>query len=160
MSTSRMRRGVTTGAAVLLVALLAPAAAAGGTGAAPAAHPVRSGSTLSAVDRVADFYGVYIDVLHDSGHGRLSASLRQHYLTASFRRALVRWEAVHHQDGMLRTKDVPVQWSVSYNGSGAGHCWNLVTLTWTNPGGPVRHTHLLVQSDLASKLISGVKTVK
>ncbi|WJV44749.1 hypothetical protein [Streptomyces flavofungini] len=124
---------------------------------APAAVPSRSGAPTSTVDRVADFYGAYIDVLYDTGGGRLSQALRGHYLTAGLRHSLARWESVHHKDGVLRIKGVPTAWKVVYNDSGMGHCWSRVTLTWKDSGNHVHHTRLMVQSDLATRLISAIK---
>ncbi|MBJ3810678.1 hypothetical protein JGB26_26875 [Streptomyces flavofungini] len=124
---------------------------------APAAVPARSGAPTSTVDRVADFYGAYIDVLFDTGKGRLAHALRSHYLTAGLRQSLVRWESAHHKDGVLRVKSVPTAWKVVYNDSAMGHCWTRVTLTWQDSGNHVHHTRLLVQSDLATRLISGIK---
>ncbi|MGH4032084.1 hypothetical protein ACQB60_24470 [Actinomycetota bacterium Odt1-20B] len=118
----------------------------------------RSGDTHSTVDRVADFYGAYIDVVHDSGRGPLANSLRHHYLTSGLRHSLAAWEAVHHRDGMFRSKATPTTWSVAYNDSGMGHCWTRVDLSSRSPGHHARHTHLTVQSDLATGLISGVRT--
>ncbi|MDN3028991.1 hypothetical protein [Streptomyces sp. S.PB5] len=156
---------VTMISAVLSIGLLAPATLTGDTAdatstATTAAAPGRSGSPTSTVDRVADFYGTYIDVLYDSGHGRLTSALRAHYLTTDLQRSLARWEAVHHRDGVLRAKGVPTAWSVVYNDSGMGHCWSRVTLTWQDPGNRTHRTHLMVQSDLATMLISGIKTDK
>jgi hypothetical protein len=119
----------------------------------------RSGSPQSTVDRVADFYGAYIDVLYDSGHSPLADSLRRHYLTAGLRHSLARWEAAHHKDGILRAKGVPTAWKVVYNDSGMGHCWTRATLTWQD-GNRTRHTHLMIQSDLATRLISGIRTAE
>jgi len=62
--------------------------------------------------------------------------------------------------GFFRTKEFPVQGSVSYDHRGGGHRWSRITLTWTTPGGPVRRTRLSVRSDLATRLVSGVKTAK
>ncbi|KAB1139876.1 hypothetical protein F7R91_38245 [Streptomyces luteolifulvus] len=117
----------------------------------------REGSPQSAVDRVADFYGAYIDVLYDSGRGQLANSLRGHFLTSGLRHNLVRWEAVHHKDGVLRGKGVPIAWKVVYNDSGMGHCRSRVALTWQDSADRVRRTHLLIQSDLATRLISDIR---
>ncbi|PWI20286.1 hypothetical protein DI272_03240 [Streptomyces sp. Act143] len=109
------------------------------------------------MDRVADFYGAYIDVLYDSGRGRLADSLREHYLTPRLRADLARWEKTHHKDGVLRAKGVPAAWKVVYNDSGMGHCWSRVTLTWEDSGNRVHHMRLLVRSDLETQLISGIQ---
>ncbi|WP_405539759.1 hypothetical protein OG787_47620 [Streptomyces sp. NBC_00075] len=120
--------------------------------------PAREGSPRSAVDRVADFYGAYIDVLYDSGRTTVADALRGHYLTARLRTDLARWEKEHRTDGMLRAEGVPVAWEVGYNDSGMGHCWTRVTLTWEDHVGRSHRTHLMVQSDLGTGLISGVRT--
>ncbi|MDH6514864.1 hypothetical protein M2164_001346 [Streptomyces sp. SAI-208] len=161
MSTLRAFHHLGTGSVVLALGLLATATVTGDTADATstAVAPGRGGSPTSAVDRVADFYGAYVDVLYDSGHGQLSGALRAHYLTTGLQRALARWEAVHHMDGVLRAKGVPAQWSVVHNDSGMGHCWSRVTLTWQD-GHRTHRTHLMIQSDLATGLISGIKTVK
>ena len=62
---------------------------------------VRSGSPDSAVDRVADFFGAYIDAVSD-GTDDLSTELRAHYLTGDFRQRLAAWEEANHADGVLR----------------------------------------------------------
>ena len=159
MMTPRALRRVALGGVLLTLAASAPASATGiRTGAGPStAAPARKGSPRSAVDRVADFYGAYIDVLYDSGRGRLADALRAHYLTKPLRTDLARWESAHHKDGVLRAKGVPIAWEVVYNDSGMGHCWTRVTLTWQDSAGPVRHTHLMVQSDLETQLISGIR---
>lgn len=117
----------------------------------------RGASPASAVDHVADFYGAYTDALHDVGHGQLTDALRRHYLTAQLRQTLTRWEAAHHQDGVLRAKGVPTRWSVEYNDSGMGHCWTRVTLSWNGSGKQSHTTHLTIQSDLATRLVSGIR---
>lgn len=167
MATSRTFRRVALVGAAVAIGASVPAAASGGVRAdTPAtvttvttvtSAPARSGSPTSTVDRVADFYGAYIDVLFDSGRGRLANSLRGHYLTEQLRSSLARWEAAHHRDGVLRAKGVPLAWKVVYNDSGMGHCWTRVTLTWQDSGNRVHHTQLMVQSDLATRLISGIK---
>ncbi|MDN3027927.1 hypothetical protein [Streptomyces sp. S.PB5] len=164
MTTSHTFHQLAWGSAVVALGLLASATVAGdtadATSAATAAAPVRTGSPTSAVDRVADFYGAYVDVLYDVGHGRLTSALRAHYLTPGLQRSLARWEAAHHKDGVLRAKGVPTRWTVVYNDSGMGHCWSRVTLTWQDSGHRTHRTHLMVQSDLATMLISDIKIDK
>ncbi|WP_409054974.1 hypothetical protein [Streptomyces sp. SYP-A7185] len=162
MATSRKVRRLALCASVLTLGLTLPTTANGSpadtTSTATAITPSgRSGDPQSAVDHVADFYGTYIDALYDSGRGRLTDALRRHYLTADARHSLARWEAAHHKDGVLRANGVPARWTVVYNDSGMGHCWTRVTLTWKDPGHDTRHTHLMVQSDLATRLISGIR---
>lgn len=158
MATPHTFRRIALGAMVLGLAMLAPATETTDTGSTEALAAVegRSGSPASTVDHVADFYGAYTDALHDVGHGRLTDALRGHYLTAELRHALTRWEAAHHQDGVVRARQVPTRWSVEYNDSGMGHCWTRVTLTWNDTGKQKHTTHLMIQSDLATRLISGI----
>ncbi|MFB7470801.1 hypothetical protein [Kitasatospora sp. NPDC056184] len=120
-----------------------------------ASDPVRGGSPDSAVDRVADFYGGYIDAVSD-GTDDLGEQLRAHYLTEDLRRRLAAWEEANHADGVLRAQNVPTAWAVGYHDSGAGHLFTTVTLTW-GTGPDARHTRLAVQSDLSTKLISDIK---
>ncbi|MGW3938748.1 hypothetical protein [Streptomyces phaeochromogenes] len=164
MTTSRALHRVSIGAAVLAIGMTVPATLVGDTAdtaaatTVTAAAPGRSGSPQSTVDHVADFYGAYTDALYDVGHGPLTDTLRRHYLTADLRRSLARWEAVHHMDGVLRGKSIPIGWKVVYNDSGMGHCWARATLTWQDSGHRVHHTRLMIQSDLATRLISGIRT--
>ncbi|MEV7601164.1 hypothetical protein AB0O91_27745 [Kitasatospora sp. NPDC089797] len=115
----------------------------------------RSGSPDSAVDRVADFYGAYIDAVSD-GTDDLSDRLRAHYLTEDLRQRLAAWEEANHADGVLRAQDVPTAWEVQYHDSGAGHLFTTVTLTW-GTGPDAGHTRLAVQSDLSTKLLSDIE---
>ncbi|MGW0566017.1 hypothetical protein [Streptomyces tauricus] len=159
MTTSRVLSGLVLGGVILALGASAPAATTDHRADAPvssAAAPDRGGSPQSTADRVADFYGAYIDVLYDSGRGRLADSLRRHYLTATLRQSLARWESTHHKDGVLRAKGVPVAWKAVYGDSGMGHCWTHVTLTWRDSGERVHRTHLAIRSDLDTRLISGV----
>ncbi|MFI0508973.1 hypothetical protein RKD19_001059 [Streptomyces canus] len=117
----------------------------------------RAGTPLSAVDHVADFYGAYTDALTDRGRGQLVDALRRHYLTPELRRSLARWEATHHRDGVLRAAGVPAAWQVDHHDSGTGHCWSRVTLTWEDAGDQPHQTHLVVQSDLGTRRISGIR---
>lgn len=162
MATSRTLRRVTVVGAVAALGASVPAVTSGVRADSPATvttviAPARSGSPASTVDRVADFYGAYIDVLYDSGRNRLADSLRGHYLTAKLRSGLARWEATHHKDGVLRAEGVPISWKVVYNDSGMGHCWTRVTLTWQDAANRLHRTELMVQSDLATQLISGIR---
>ena len=116
---------------------------------------VRGGSPESAVDRVADFYGAYIDAVAD-GTDHLPDQLRAHYLTRDLQLRLEAWEKANHADGVLHAQDVPRHWEVRYHDAGAGHVFTTVILTW----GSVKHptyTRLAVQSDLKSKLISDIR---
>ncbi|MEU7168227.1 hypothetical protein AB0A70_26890 [Streptomyces morookaense] len=155
MSVIRLRRHTL---AVALPALLLAAAApahAQPSGAVSGRMPEHSGSSASAVDRVADFYGAYIDVLNGRGRSHLADELREFYLTDDFRARLGSWEKEHGGDGVLRAQSVPTSWTVAYNDSGMGHVWTRVTLTWTGQGRSA-HTVLAVQSDQSSLRISDI----
>ncbi|MGW7444634.1 hypothetical protein [Kitasatospora sp. NPDC054795] len=120
-----------------------------------AGSAVRSGSPDAAVDRVADFYGAYIDAV-DDGTDDLGDRLRSHYLTEDFRQRLAAWEEVNHADGVLRAQDVPTRWEVRHHDAGAGHLFTTVTLTW-GTGPDAGHTRLAVRSDLDTRLISDIE---
>ncbi|MDN3029197.1 hypothetical protein [Streptomyces sp. S.PB5] len=163
MATSRTLRRIAPGGALVALGAVpatttaAVRADAVSTATAPTA-PGRAGRPTSAVDRVADFYGACIDVLYDCGRSRLADALRTHYLTAGLRQDLARWEAEHHRDGVLRAKGVPVAWKVVHNDSGMGHCWTRATLTWQDSADRTHRTRLMIQSDLATLLISGIRS--
>ncbi|MFE0171358.1 hypothetical protein ACFWZ2_03510 [Streptomyces sp. NPDC059002] len=163
MITYPKARRVTTAASVLLLTLTVPVASASSAAQdtppqTPRTAPARSGIPTSAVDHVANFYGAYVDVLHDTGRGSLANSLRHHYLTAGLRQDLARWETAHHRDGVLRGKGVPTAWKVTYEDSGMGHSWTRVNLTWHDRQHRAHHSHLTVQSDIATMKISGIRT--
>lgn len=143
----------------LALAVAAPASADQEPRATAAEEPVpaRSGSPDSTVDRVADFYGAYIDVVQDRGRGGLADGLREHYLTEELRKRLATWEKSHHADGVLRSQQVPAAWRVTYDESAMGHAWTSVRLAWGEPG-RYTYTYLTVRSDLSTKLISGIDT--
>jgi hypothetical protein len=150
-TTRRVRRTAIAAALLAAVATIPAAAEDAAVDRAPAIHT----GNLSTYDRVADFYGAYIDAVYDSGHGRLANDLRIHYLTVGLRNRLVTWERVHDADGVLRAQDVPIAWRVTYDSSGAGHAFSHVKLTWGGARVP-RYTYLSVQSDLATKRISDI----
>ncbi|MBD0737890.1 hypothetical protein [Streptomyces sp. CBMA29] len=163
------RIALTTAALALAVAVPAAAAQAQsqprtvghphGHAAAHKAHTsepvIGSGSPQSTTGRVADFYGSYIDAVsdHDS---RLGADLRSHFLTKGLQKKLAAWEKKNHADGVLRAQNVPTAWRVTYAGSGAGHAFTNVRLTFGGKGHETYRT-LKVQSDLATKKISDIK---
>jgi hypothetical protein len=168
MTSFRRARRTVLAAAVAAAAFTAPAAAQApppqpasqGASQGPsqgASQVVRSGSPTSAVDRVADFYGAYIDAVYDAGRNRrLANDLRDFYLTRQLRERLATWEQRNHADGVLRAQNVPIAWAVKYDNSAAGHVFSYVRLTWSD--GPQRtYTYLSVQSDLATKKISDIK---
>ncbi|MEU3246890.1 MULTISPECIES: hypothetical protein [unclassified Streptomyces] len=151
MSRSRAAVGAFACAAVLAAAGASVPAFAG----SPAPPPARSGTAGPAYERVADFYGAYIDAVTDQGSGRLGSQLRAFYLTPDLRTRLAGWESREHADGVLRAQDVPRAWKVTAGDSGAGHTWSTVRLTWGSRQHPT-YTYLTVRSDLATKKISGI----
>ncbi|WP_392967326.1 hypothetical protein [Streptomyces sp. LN245] len=154
---SGIKSTLTPGRAVIAAALLiAAGASVPAVASSTAAPPARSGSNGPAYDRVADFYGAYVDAVTDEGSGRLSTQLRSFYLTPGLRTQLARWENRQHADGVLRAQNVPSAWKVTAGDSGAGHTWSTVRLTWGSAAHPT-YTYLTVQSDLATKKISGIK---
>ncbi|MGW6530358.1 hypothetical protein [Streptomyces venezuelae] len=163
MTTNPKTRRVVSSVSVALLALTVPLAGASSASVDPqqarpmTTGPARGGSPASTVDHVANFYGAYIDVLHDTGRNSLANGLRHHYLTDGLRKSLARWEAAHHRDGVLRGKGVPSAWKVTYQDSGMGHCWTVVKLTWHDAQHRMHHSYLTVQSDLATMDISGIK---
>ena len=66
-----------------------------------------------AYDRVAHFYGAYIDVAHDPGSNAAAAELRKFYLTPALRTRLLDWEKRHDADGILMAQNVPDAWKVT-----------------------------------------------
>ncbi|MER6123136.1 hypothetical protein ABT173_10735 [Streptomyces sp. NPDC001795] len=122
----------------------------------PTPPPARSGSNGPAYERVADFYGAYIDAVTDEGSGHLGRELRAFYLANNLRTRLAAWEAREHADGVLRAQDVPRAWKVTPEDSGMGHTWSTVRLTWGSARHP-KYTYLEVQSDLATKKISDIR---
>lgn len=151
---SRTAIGVLLGAALLATATAGASVPAFAGPTAP--PPARSGANGPAYDRVADFYGAYIDAVTDEGGGRLAGQLRTFYLTSDLRSRLTEWERREHADGVLRAQSVPRAWKVTAGDSGAGHTWSTVRLTWGSAQHPA-YTYLTVQSDLATKKISDIQ---
>ncbi|WP_030249855.1 hypothetical protein [Streptomyces violens] len=118
-------------------------------------QPARGGSPESTVDRVANFYGAYIDAVYDED-GRLARELRNHYLRSDLRKRLADWEAKNHADGVLRAQNVPAKWSVKYDGSGTGSSYTIVTLTWDSGSHPST-SRLAVRSSLETRQITDIK---
>ncbi|MEV0091685.1 hypothetical protein [Streptomyces sp. NPDC050738] len=146
-------------AALLTAVAVVPAAASTTTSSPRPPAPSVSGSPEVAYNRVADFYGTYIDAGYGEGGvaaGRLSDSLRKFYLTPKLRRHLAAWENRNHADGVLRAQNVPRAWKVTPGDSGMEHTWSTVRLTWGSPRHPA-YTYLDVQSDLATKKISWIR---
>jgi hypothetical protein len=152
IDSSRTTHRALVAAALLIAAGASVPAVASSTAPAPA----RSGSNGPAYDRVADFYGAYIDAVTDEDSGRLDSRLRAFYLTPALRSRLAGWESRQHADGVLRAQDVPRAWKVTPGDSGAGHTWSTVRLTWGSAQHPT-YTYLTVRSDLATRKISDIK---
>ncbi|MEU3982125.1 hypothetical protein AB0F77_18815 [Streptomyces sp. NPDC026672] len=166
-------------AAALSLAAVTPALA--GTGATRAAHSASTAHTVSTAhtaptartaavsgvqgdprditQRVADFYGAYIDSVWDNedpAAGANATALRSFYLSADAQRKVAAYEAQQHADGILFAQNVPVKWAVSYTGSGAGHATDRVTLTWSD-GADAQVTTIDVLSDLRTRKIIDLK---
>ncbi|MEV3857086.1 hypothetical protein AB0J38_22490 [Streptomyces sp. NPDC050095] len=142
-------------AGLLVAAVAVPTAAADG---GPSGAPARSGGPDAAYDRVAHFYGAYIDVAAEGGapgDNALAAQLRKFYLTPALRKRLVDWEKKNDADGVLRAQNVPHAWQVTAGDSGMGHTRSTVRLTW-GTGKHVRYTYLTVRSDLETRKISDI----
>ncbi|MFE0517182.1 hypothetical protein [Streptomyces sp. NPDC058964] len=158
---TRGRKALLTAAtitAALSLAAVTPSLA--GTGAthtdrATAAH----GDPRDVTQRVADFYGAYIDSVWDSESPAAAANakaLRSFYLSPEARRKAAAYEAKEHADGILFAQNVPVEWKVAYTGSGAGHATSRVTLTWGD-GRHAQVTEIDVQSDLKTRRITDLR---
>jgi hypothetical protein len=106
----------------------------------------------AAVETVSDFYDGYITA-RGEGDEKKAEELRDSNVTAKYAKKLAAWEKKHDADGVVRSQNVPVNADVTYDGSGMGHSWTVVTLTWD--GG--KKTKLHVQSDIESQKISGIK---
>ncbi|MFB7600432.1 hypothetical protein [Streptomyces sp. NPDC056160] len=147
-----------------------PAPAAAGTArTAPgpgrtASVPVSAlqGDPRSVSQRVADFYGAYIDTAWDGSDPAAAAdakALKAFYLTAGARRKVAAYEAREHADGILFAQNVPVRWKVDYTGSGGGHASSRVTLTWSD-GRNAQVTKIDVRSDLRTRKITDLRPVR
>lgn len=165
MLRTRMTRRIALTATALTIAAAVPVAAAQAQSGHTAPHKaaaaakvtvVGSGDPRAATTRVVDFYGAYIDAVWDGGSSPLARQLRASYLTTGLQKQLAAWEKKEHADGVLKAQNVPVAWRVTYTGSGAGHAYTTVRLTWGSPKHPV-YTNLKVQSDLKTRKISAIK---
>ncbi|MBV1946849.1 hypothetical protein [Streptomyces sp. BV129] len=146
-------------AAGLALAAVTPALAGTTSAARPAAATTAQGDPRNVTQRVADFYGAYIDAVHDHedpASGADAKALRDFYLSASARRKVSAWERKNHADGILFAQNVPVKWKVAYTGSGMGHATSRVTLTWSDGAHP-QLTRIDVQSDLTTRKITDLK---
>ncbi|MEU8487510.1 MULTISPECIES: hypothetical protein [unclassified Streptomyces] len=146
-------------AATLSLTAITPALAgtSAHTTAAVASAPAPSqGDPRSTTNRVADFYGAYIDSIWDNedpAAGANAKALRSFYLSAAAQKKVAAFEEKEHADGILFAQNVPVKWKVDYTGSGAGHATALVTLTWSDGANP-EVTKIKVQSDLQTRKIT------
>ncbi|MFF4401007.1 hypothetical protein [Streptomyces sp. NPDC001480] len=158
----RTRRTLLTAATVtaaLSLAAVTPALAGTGDGHHTRAAATVQGDPRDVTQRVADFYGAYIDSVWDNEDPAAAANakaLRSFYLSAAAQRKVTAYEAEEHADGILFAQNVPVKWKVAYTGSGAGHATSRVTLTWGD-GSDAQVTRIDVQSDLRTKKITDLK---
>ncbi|QNS08104.1 hypothetical protein [Streptomyces xanthii] len=147
------------GLAAVTPALAGPAPAPATRHASTAAPTPVQGDPRNVTDRVADFYGAYIDAVWSTGDpaaGAQAKALRRFYLSTAEQKKVAAYEAREHADGILFAQNVPVKWSVAYTGSGAGHATALVTLTWSDGGHP-EITKIKVQTDLRTRKITDLK---
>lgn len=147
--------------AALSLAVVTPAVATGGgtTHARTASATAAQGDPRDVTQRVANFYGAYIDSvwdLEDPTADANSEALRAFYLSSAAREEVAAYEAKEHADGILFAQNVPVKWTVSYTGSGAGHATSRVTLTWSD-GACAEVTKIDVQSDLRTRKITELR---
>ncbi|WEO93709.1 hypothetical protein A6P39_006625 [Streptomyces sp. FXJ1.172] len=120
------------------------------------------GDPRNVTQRVADFYGAYIDAVwatDDKSAGPAADALRRFYLSAAAQKKVAAFEKKEHADGILFAQDVPVKWQVAYTGSGAGHATSRVTLTWSDGRHP-EVSRIDVQSDLKTLKITDLKAVR
>ncbi|WP_432012178.1 hypothetical protein ABVG11_36580 [Streptomyces sp. HD1123-B1] len=117
-----------------------------------------SGSPTSPLTRVSDFFGAYIDARkdarNDEGSGALSTVLRRHYLSPGLDESLMDWERSHNADGVLRSQNVPVKWTVTDNGNGNNYS-AVTTLTW----GDGTETKLSVLGSRDAERIISIKPI-
>ncbi|TPQ21042.1 hypothetical protein [Streptomyces sporangiiformans] len=154
MNRSRTIGSVLVATTLLLATAVLVPARADAPGDPPAA-PSHSGNPTSVYERVAHFYGAYIDVAHDPGSNAAAAELREFYLTPDLRTRLLDFEKRHDTDGVLRAQHVPSAWKVTRGDSGMGHTYTTVRLTW-GTGTEKTYTYLTVRSDLESRKISDI----
>ncbi|MDI3422998.1 hypothetical protein [Streptomyces luteolus] len=154
-------------AATLTALAAVPAAAAVQTEPVPvqteersAAAPSHSGGPRNVAERVAHFYAAYVDVAYsadDLADDTAATELRKFYLTSELRSRLAKWEQQNEADGVLMAQNVPSAWKVTPGDSGMGHTWSTVRLTWGS-GQDRTYTYIAVQSDLATRKISDIKS--
>ncbi|WP_460068071.1 hypothetical protein [Streptomyces sp. YKOK-I1] len=138
---------------------MAAQAAVPGTASAKASAAVRSVSGFNGdpVTQVADFYGAYVDAKDDATgpDTALVKALRAHYLTPAFAKRLAAWEKKNKADGVLRARNVPVQWTVSEGGNGLEV---VVTLTFGGGESPTVRTHLVVELEPVFGDVTDIRT--
>ncbi|MFJ3714585.1 hypothetical protein [Streptomyces sp. NPDC090057] len=161
----RSRRTLLTAVAVavtagLTLAAVTPALAGTGASHAPAAAVSSAqGDPRNATQRVADFYGAYIDSVwaaDDPAAAANAKALRAFYLSSAAQKKAGAYERKNHADGILFAQNVPVRWKVAYTGAGMGHSTSRVTLTWSD-GRDAQVTRIDVQSDLRTLKITALK---
>jgi len=145
--------GVSTQAAAQ-AAVTAPAKAF-----AKASTALRSvtGYNGDVVTQVADFYGAYIDA-KDAPAGpdaKLAKALRAHYLTPAFAKRLDAWEKKNNMDGVLRARNVPVDWTVS---EGRNSREIVVTHSFGGGESPTVTTHLVVELEPVYGDVTDIRT--
>lgn len=167
----RSRRGLVAASALagaLCLAAVTPALAGTGTTDTPhgtgraASVPAAQGDPRAVTQRVADFYGAYIDTVWDGEDPAARASLKalkDFYLSADARRKVAAYEAREHADGILFAQNVPVKWKVAYTGSGAGQTTSRVTLVWGDRR-DAQVTRIDVRSDLRTRKITDLRLVR
>ncbi|MEU8825452.1 hypothetical protein [Streptomyces sp. NPDC048636] len=120
-----------------------------------------SGSPTSPLTRVSDFFGAYIDARkdarNDEGSGAPSTVLRRHYLSTGLDKTLMDWERRHNADGVLRSQNVPVKWTVTVTDNGNGNNYSAVTtLTW----GDGTETKLVVLGSRDAERIISIEPIE
>ncbi|GHI03845.1 hypothetical protein AQI88_08765 [Streptomyces cellostaticus] len=158
------RKTLLTAAALtagLTLAAVTPALAGTGASHATRAAAVSStqGDPRNVTQRVADFYGAYIDSVwanEDPAAAANAKALRGFYLSAAAQKKVTAYEKKNHADGILFAQNVPVKWKVTYTGSGMGHATSRVTLTWSDGAG-AEVSKIDVQSDLKTLKITDLK---
>ena len=82
-------------------------------------------------DRVASFFSQYRDAFLGQG-GETPRQVEDEFLTPDLISELDSWAKTHNADPVFRSKVAPSNWSVKYNGSGAGHTGVILTETFSS----------------------------
>ncbi|HSA54040.1 MAG TPA: hypothetical protein VLH10_28500 [Yinghuangia sp.] len=133
MTTTRMRTlrnaaAITVGAALLAtVGAAAPALAAGAS--PPGAGVVRA-ERVDVVHRVTAFWDQYKSAVLGTNPYMNPEEVRGEFLTAELNAELDAWAAENGADPVFRAQNVPLDRTVRYEGSGAGHASVVVTQYW------------------------------